>query len=98
MCETRFIGLYNSGGQSGADVTRLHGNHQDVGSNPATARNEKIRHWGTPPAQKVAQGSGQDLSGRPAMLNRTRPVEKTNKKKEKKERLLWFEAVFVKWL
>ena len=26
----------------------------------------KIRHWG-PPLQKVAQGSGQDLSGRPAM-------------------------------
>ena len=28
------------GGQSGAVVTRLHGNNQDVGSNPATARNE----------------------------------------------------------
>ena len=28
------------GGQSGAAVTRPHGNHQDVGSNPATARNE----------------------------------------------------------
>ena len=28
------------GGQSGVAVTRLHGNHQDVGSNPATGRNE----------------------------------------------------------
>ena len=28
------------GGQSGVAVTHLHGNHQDVGSNPATARNE----------------------------------------------------------
>ena len=31
---------FDMGGQSGAAVTRLHGNHQDVGSNPATARNE----------------------------------------------------------
>ena len=46
-------------------VTRPHGNAQDVGSNPAAARNEK-RTSGTP-LQKVAQWSGQDLSGRPVM-------------------------------
>ena len=28
------------GGQSGTAATRPHGNHQDVGSNPSTARNE----------------------------------------------------------
>ena len=28
------------GGQSGVVVTRSHGNDQDVGSNPATARND----------------------------------------------------------
>ena len=43
------------GGQSGVAVTRPHGNHQDVGSNPATARNEK-QALGVP-LQKVAQRS-----------------------------------------
>ena len=42
------------GGQSGIAVARLRGNHQDVGSNPATARNEKT-HNGQTPAQKVPQ-------------------------------------------
>ena len=42
------------GGQSGAAVTRLQGYHQDVGSNPAVARNEKT-HIGQTPAQKVPQ-------------------------------------------
>ena len=43
-----------NGDQSGAAVPRLHGNHQDVGLNPATARNEKT-HNGQTPAQKVPQ-------------------------------------------
>ena len=30
-----------SGGQSGTAVKHPHGNHQDVGSNPAAARNQK---------------------------------------------------------
>ena len=38
---------------------------QDMGSNPAGDRNEN-QTLGDPP-QKVAQWSGQDLSGRPAM-------------------------------
>ena len=41
-------------GQSGAAVTRLQSHHQDVGSNHATARNEKM-HSGQTPAQKVPQ-------------------------------------------
>ena len=41
-------------------------NDKDVGSNPAVTRNGKT-DIGGPPAQKVAQWSGQDLSGRPAM-------------------------------
>ena len=53
------------GGKNGATVTRPHGNVQDVGSNPAVSRNEN-QTLGTP-LQKVAQWSGQDLSGRPAM-------------------------------
>ena len=53
------------GGQSSAAVTRPHGNIQDVGSNPAGARNGN-QTLGTP-LQKVAQCSGQDLSGRSAM-------------------------------
>ena len=40
--------------QSGAAVTRPHGNHQDVGSNPAAARNKKT-DIGQTPAQKVPQ-------------------------------------------
>ena len=40
--------------KSGVAVTRPHGNHQDVGSNPATARNEKT-HNGQTPAQRVPQ-------------------------------------------
>ena len=35
-------------------VTRPHGNHQDVGSNPAAARNEKT-DIGQTPAKKVPQ-------------------------------------------
>ena len=46
-------------------VTHPHGNVQDVGSNPAGARNEN-QTLGTP-LQKVAQWFGQDLSGRPTM-------------------------------
>ena len=61
-CRPKDLGQYNSlgvycdphtassvipGGQSGAAVSRPHGNHQDVGSNPATARNEN-QTWGTP--------------------------------------------------
>ena len=42
------------GGQSGEAVTRPHGNHQDLGSNPATARNEET-HNGQTPAQNVPQ-------------------------------------------
>ena len=54
------------GGQTGAAVTRPHGIQEDVGSNPAAARNEKNRHWEAP-LQKVAQWSEQDLNGRPGM-------------------------------
>ena len=50
--ENRIYNCLNS--VSGAVVTRPHGNHQDVGSNPATARNEKT-HNGQTPAQKVPQ-------------------------------------------
>ena len=53
-------------GQSGAAVTRPHGNHQDVGSNPAEARNEKKGHWADP-CTECAPRVWQDLSGRPAM-------------------------------
>ena len=42
------------GGQSGAAVMRPHRKHQDVGSNPATARNENT-HNGETPAQKVPE-------------------------------------------
>ena len=45
------------GGQSGAAVRRPHGMHQDMGSNPAAARNEKT-HIGQTPAQKVPQLCG----------------------------------------
>ena len=45
------------GGQSGVEVTRSHGKDQDVGSNPATARNEKT-HIRQTPAQKVPQLCG----------------------------------------
>ena len=45
------------GGQSGVAVTRSHGKDQDVGSNPATARNEKT-HIGQTPAQEVPQLCG----------------------------------------
>ena len=51
------------GSQSSVVVKRPHCNDKDVGSNPT------IRHWGTP-LQKLAQGSEQDLSGKPAMLKR----------------------------
>ena len=43
--------------QSSAAVTRPHGNVQDVGLNPAGARNEN-QTVGDPPAQKEAQWSG----------------------------------------
>ena len=45
------------GGQSGAAVRRPHGMHQDMGSNPAAARQEKT-HIGQTPAQKVPQLCG----------------------------------------
>ena len=54
------------GGQSSAAVPCPHGNDQDVGSNPAAARNER-QISGDPLHRKVAQWSGQDLSGRLAM-------------------------------
>ena len=54
------------GGQSGAVVRRPHGSHQDVGSNPAAARNEKNGHW-EDPCTEGAPIVRQDLSGRPAM-------------------------------
>ena len=54
-------------GQSNAAVTRPHCNVRDVGLTPAATRNEN-GYWETPP-KKVAQWSGQDLSGRPAMLS-----------------------------
>ena len=47
-------GINRIGGQSGAAVRRPHGSHQDVGSNPAAARNEKT-DIGQTPAQKVPQ-------------------------------------------
>ena len=53
-CNVFLIECKGLGGQSGAAVTSLHGNHQDVGSNPATARNERT-HNGQTPAQKVPQ-------------------------------------------
>ena len=67
------------GGQSGIAVTRPHGNHQDMGSNPAAARNKK-RTLGSPPTEGSPMVQ-QDLNGRPAMSSRIRPVEKTEKKK-----------------
>ena len=39
------------GGQTGAAVTLPHGSHEDVGSNPAAARNEKKRTLGGPPTE-----------------------------------------------
>ena len=60
------IHFENLGGQSGVAVTRPHGNHQDVGFESCYCQKRKS-DIGGPPAQKVAQGSGQDLSGRPAM-------------------------------
>ena len=59
------ISWWNIGGQSSAAVKCLHGNFQDVGSNPAAARNKNLTL--RTPLQEVARGSGQDLSGRPAM-------------------------------
>ena len=52
--------LFDLFGQNGAAVKRLHGNVQDVGSNPAVTRNEN-QTLGTP-LQKVAQWSGQDVT------------------------------------
>ena len=43
-----FCALPIIGGQSSTALTRLHGNVQDVGSKPAVARNERIRHCGPP--------------------------------------------------
>ena len=43
------------GGQSGAVVTRPHGYHQDVGSNPATTRNAQFADPLQTPALKVPQ-------------------------------------------
>ena len=53
------------GGQSGVAVKRLHGNHQDLGSNPPAARNEK-RTFGGPPTEGSPMVQ-QDLNGRPVM-------------------------------
>ena len=53
------------GGQSGVVVARLHGNTQDVGSNPAVTRNKK-RTLGKSPTEGSPMVQ-QDLSGRPAM-------------------------------
>ena len=58
FCSTKFrwdiCNIITTGGQSGAAVRRPHGKHQDVGSNPAAARNEKT-DIGQTPAQKVPQ-------------------------------------------
>ena len=43
------------GGQSGVAVTRSHGNYQDMGSNPGTARNEK-RTLGNPLYRRWPKG------------------------------------------
>ena len=58
-CQTLFPPkeCHEFGGQSGVAVTRSHGNDQDVGSNPAAARNEKT-HIRQTPAQKVPQLCG----------------------------------------
>ena len=52
-CHSVSVGLVKRG-QSGAAVRHPHGMHQDVGSNPAAARNEKT-DIGQTPAQKVPQ-------------------------------------------
>ena len=57
---------FNFRGQSRVVIKRPHCNNEDVGLNPTTTRNENQTLGG--PLQKVAQGSEQDLSGRPAML------------------------------
>ena len=46
--------LIRYGQSNGVAVTHSYGNDQDVGSNPATDRNEKT-HNGQTPAQKVPQ-------------------------------------------
>ena len=43
---------HSKGGQSGVAVRRQHCMHEDVGSNPAAARNENT-DFGQTPAQKV---------------------------------------------
>ena len=53
------------GGKSGAAVKCPHGSDQDVGSNPAAARNEKWT-FGGPPTEGSPMVQ-QDLNGRPAM-------------------------------
>ena len=55
------------GGQSGTAVTHPLGNHQDVGSNPATARKRKKKGLSADPSTEDAPIVWQDLSGRPAM-------------------------------
>ena len=64
--EARLHTTIPKGGQSDAVVTHPDANHQDVGSNPAAARNEKNRHWADP-CTEGAPIVWQDLSGRPAM-------------------------------
>ena len=54
MSLTKKRSLDRFGGQSGAAVTRPLGDHHDMGSNPADARNEKT-DIGQTPAQKVPQ-------------------------------------------
>ena len=62
MGDCRPIYLY-LGGQSGTVVTRPHGSHQDVGSNPAAARNRINGLW-EDPYTEGAPIVRRDLSGR----------------------------------
>ena len=68
------------GRQNRVAVKRLHCDHKDLGLNPTTTGNEN-QTLGLP-LYKVAQWSGQDLSERPVMLSRTRPVEKQKQKQK----------------
>ena len=65
---------------SGAAVRRPHGSHQDTGSNPAAARNEKWT-FGAPPTEGSPMVQ-QDLSGRPAMSKLNQTCTKNEKKKK----------------
>ena len=54
-----------------------------MGSSPAATMNTKKGHWEDPP-QEGGPMVQQDLSRRPAMKSRARPVEKKGEKGEKK--------------